>query len=244
MTTRADVNRLARSQSEIVGLARRDLQALFASMDLSTPERVRDALLEVVPVLVRAYGDVAAMAAAEWYEETRAAQVGGSFAARVSPGVDAAEVQGSVRWAAGHLFGDRPVDTLALLSGAIQRHILYSGRDTIRRNVDADPARPGWARVPTGAKTCAFCTMLAGRGFVYSSARSAGGDGHRYHDDCDCQVVAEWDREQHHIEGYDPDRLEAMYETARDAAKSGDPSTILARMREMFPDEFTDGHKG
>lgn len=243
MTTRADVNRLSRAQAEVVRLARRDLNGLFATMDLSSPERVRDALLEVVPLLVRTYGDLAATAAAEWYEEVRAAAVGGSFSSRLSRGVDAAAVEGSVRYAAGHLFGDSPAETLAIVSGAMQRHIYYSARDTIRRNVQYDPRKPRWGRVPTGAKTCTFCSMMASRGFVYHSEISAGGLGNDYHDDCLCEEVVEFDAEQHHIEGYDPDADYARYLAAR-AAAGEFPSTeaILSKMREMFPDDFTDGH--
>lgn len=211
-------------------------------MNLSTPERVRDALLEIVPVLVRSYGDLAATAAAEWYEEVRAASLGGSFAARVSSGVDAARVEGSVRYAAGHLFTDDPQQTLSTLNGAIQRHILYSGRDTVRQNIGYDPRKPRWARVPTGAKTCAFCTLMASRGFIYHSQITAG-LGNDYHDDCDCQEVVDFDAEGAHIDGYDPEAMYEQYLAAR--AASGErpsTSTILSNMREMFPDAFTDGH--
>lgn len=242
MTTRADVNRLSRAQAEVVRLARRDLVGLFGTMDLSNPARVRDALLEVVPLLVRTYGDIAAAAAAEWYEEVRADAVGGSFSARVSPGVDPGKVEGSTRWAAGHLFGDNPTETLSIMSGAMQRHIYYSGRDTVRRNVLHDPSKPRWGRVPTGATTCAFCSMMASRGFVYLTAEAAG-EGNDYHNDCDCQEVVEFDAEQHHIEGYDPDEMYDRYMAAR-AASGEYPSTkdILSNMRAMFPDSFTDGH--
>lgn len=241
MTTRADVNRLSAAQAEVVRLARRDLAGLFATMDLSDPARVRDALLEIVPLLVRTYGDIAATAAAEWYEEVRAGSVGGSYSARLSPGVDPGKVEGSVRYAAGHLFGENPQQTLAVISGAMQRHIYYSGRDTVRRNASYDPRKPRWARVPTGAKTCTFCSMMASRGFVYHSAQTAGEDDD-YHDDCDCQAVVEFDAETHHIAGYDPDADYDRYLAARDAAGSGDPRVILAKMREMFPDHYTDGH--
>lgn len=64
----------------------------------------------------------------------------------------------------------------------------------------------GWARVATGAETCAWCLMLVSRGPVYESARSAGlgaedyeavdldGDEvmsamNAWHAGCDCKVV-------------------------------------------------------
>src|SRR5690606_6156596 len=128
-------------------------------------------------------------------------------------------------------------------------HISYSTRDTVRRNVFRDPARPRYARVPSGAETCAWCSMLASRGFVYHSEATAGdparrGFGDDFHDECDCQVVVEFDREAHHIEGYDPDRLyEEFYKPAWDAAGGygATAEQVAAQMRRMFPDQFTDG---
>lgn len=226
-------------------MAKEDLAGLIAGLDLTRPEVVRDALLEVVPVLVREYGDVAAVAAAEWYEETRAVQVSGRFTAVPAAAVDSAQVEATVRWAAGGLFTDDTADVLARLEGAVQRYITYSARETVRRNVKSDPSRPRYARVPSGPSTCAFCGMLASRGFVYHTERSAGdlgrGVGDDFHDDCDCQVVPEWDAEAHHIEGYDPDALYAIYKRARKKSGSGDLTEITAAARRLEPDKFTDG---
>ncbi|UBI10043.1 hypothetical protein LA324_05390 [Corynebacterium coyleae] len=71
----------------------------------------------------------------------------------------------------------------------------------------------GWARVPTGRETCAFCLALCSRGAVYRDARRAGSkmsddetlkvqrsglfdpEEHmtQWHDGCDCKVVPVWD---------------------------------------------------
>lgn len=73
-----------------------------------------------------------------------------------------------------------------------------------------------YARVPTGKETCGFCLMLASRGFDYTSRESAGDRGfgfNRFHDRCDCRVVAgdAWTT----VEGYDPDWLYSVYQDAR-----------------------------
>lgn len=237
MTDRSDVDRLNEAQRELVRLARNDLTAFFGSVDLSTPERVRDALLEIVPLLVREYGDLAATVAAEWYESVHP----DLFLARTAPGVDPGRVQGSVRYAAGSLFTEDPGNTLAVLSGALQRFIVYSARETVARNVQRDPGRPRFARVPAGAKSCAFCNLMASRGFVYYTRETAGLRD-EFHDDCDCQIVPEWDSDNAVIAGYDPDRMFDQYTQAREVAQSGDPRVILSVMREMFPDAYTDGH--
>lgn len=43
-----------------------------------------------------------------------------------------------------------------------------------------------YARVPTGAKTCTYCMMLASRGFAYHSESTAQAGDHR---NCDCLIV-------------------------------------------------------
>ncbi|NKY08936.1 hypothetical protein [Cellulomonas hominis] len=239
MTTRRDVERLGAASSQVVALARQDLTDFFASLDLNRPEAVRDALVDFVPALVGEYGDAAAAIAADWYEELRATQVGGRFTALAAPGAAGAEVAGSVRWAAGSLFGEDPTQALTLLGGAIQRHILYAGRATVRRNVARDAAHPRYARVPSGSHTCAFCTMLASRGFVYhdeklAQHRGLGQHQDKFHDNCDCLVVVEFDADAHHIAGYDPDAMYAMYESAADeVGDRTNTEAILATMREQ-----------
>lgn len=237
MTTRADVDRLTAAQRRIVGMARADLTRLFAVVDLSSPATVRDALLDVVPQLVREYGNLSAVAAAEWYEEVHPA----TYTARLGPVAAVAQVQGSVRYHAGKLFSDDPRGALAGLSGSVQRYVAYSGRGTVARNVELDPRRPRYARVPSGSKTCAWCSMLASRGFVYRNEVTAG-SAHDFHDDCDCAVVPEWGQGPAYIEGYDPDRMYDQYMQAREASGGTTDKEIAAAMREMFPDEFTDSH--
>jgi hypothetical protein len=236
VTDRADVNRLSAAQKRLVSLAKADLTALFGTLDLSNPAVARDALLEAVPLLVREYGDLAATAAAEWFEQVRPYA---GFNAQTVEAVSTDQVQGAVRYAAGNLWSDEPQLTLAELTGAIQRFVMYSGRQTVARNAQHDPSKPRFARVPTGEKTCAFCEMMASRGWVYHTKDTAGLT-EKFHDDCTCQIVAEWDSESAHIVGYDPDAMYARYLSARHAV-GGDPSDILAEMRRQNPDLYTDG---
>jgi hypothetical protein len=219
-------------------MAQNELRGFFSTVDLGRPELVRDALLEIVPLLVREYGELAATVAAEWFEEVHPGAFLAQTAADTFPSTAVAE---NVRYHAGALFTDDPYATVEGLAGALQRFVFYSGRQTVARNVQLDPERPRFARVPSGSRTCAWCSMLASRGFVYLSGETAGINDH-YHDDCDCQITPQWDSSAH-IEGYDPDRLYDQYLRAREAAGSGDPKDIAAYMRRMFPDDFTDGVK-
>lgn len=81
-----------------------------------------------------------------------------------------------------------------------------------------------FARVPTGATTCEWCTMLASRGFVYASEKSAGGGLYHgtemdaYHSFCDCQIVVSDDDS---VEGYDPSIYYDEYIRADDIVRPG-----------------------
>lgn len=78
-----------------------------------------------------------------------------------------------------------------------ERHARMPSReaftDAVESDEDDDGPEVGWARVLTGAESCGFCAMLASRGPVYKSKKSAsdagGVDGKAYHDNCDCEVV-------------------------------------------------------
>ena len=61
--------------------------------------------------------------------------------------------------------------------------------ETIIANVGRDRDKGAmFARVPMGFETCAFCLMLASRGAVYHSRKTAG-EWRHFHRGCDCKVV-------------------------------------------------------
>lgn len=97
---------------------------------------------------------------------------------------------------------------------AIANHVItesyHHGNRTTKHNAIRNGLR--YARVPSG-KACAFCLMLASRGFVYHSKTSAGEDKGHYHNHCHCAVVA--GNLKMKVSGYDPDGLnERMNELA------------------------------
>ena len=63
-----------------------------------------------------------------------------------------------------------------------------TARLTAKFNGEHDPSQPRYARVPVGP-TCAFCILMASRGFVYWSEEKAGGRDNRYHKNDDCRIV-------------------------------------------------------
>ena len=166
-------------------LARHDLAKLWETLQQLSPEWQRDMLLDYVPQLVAKYGDLAAQAAYEWYMRVRGESVPEPWEYDLSDSFPGDGIDKTIRWQAGHLWTD-PQTMQAFLAGAMQRWVMYSGRETVARLCEHDPSEPRYARVPRGAKTCAFCTMLCSRGWVYRSektAKYAKGSFRLFHDD-------------------------------------------------------------
>ena len=94
--------------------------------------------------------------------------------------------------------------------GEYARNDLFrSLNETVIANVGRDRDKGArFARVPTGFETCAFCLMLASRGAVYHSRKTAGEFRH-FHRNCDCKVVPSFedDPESELVEGIKPREL-------------------------------------
>lgn len=239
MVAQADIEQFRAANSQLSQLVRDALEAFFASLDLSRPEAARDALLEFVPVLTQQYGDVAATLAADWYDELRAASgAAGRFRALTAAAVPSGAVEAKVRYLAGHLWTPTPEAMLGGLLTATDKYVKQPARNTVAANAKREGVR--WARVPTGAKTCSWCLILASRDAVFHSKASAGGDGNRYHGDCDC-VPTRIGKASDYPEGYLPDDHYAMYQAARNEAQSGDIKDISAAFRRLHPDVVNDG---
>ena len=79
-----------------------------------------------------------------------------------------------------------------------------------------------FARIPKDGQLCEFCLMLASRGFVYHSAKSAGGNGHHYHANCRCIVMPGTSKTK--VEGYNPGELYAQWRSI-----VGNPIATIAK---------------
>lgn len=232
MATATDVAEYRSTQRDLVALALDELVRWWEEFIASLTGDVPVTEIEAFTAnLVGLYGDAAALGAVDWYDELRAgAGAPGRFRARMADPAPSGQASAVARWAAGPLFGAEPdpVKALQHLSGGVQRLVLQPARETIADNVDRDPADVRWARVPSGATTCAFCRLLASRGAAYHSEESAGGLAHSYHSKCDCVPVPVFSGE---AEPYDVDALLEEYSAARGKA-GGDPKAILAQMRQ------------
>lgn len=204
----------------------------------------RETLKGFLARMITRYGDEAAQAGAEFYDRLREeAGVDGSFTATPAPRSPQAAVETNVNWSTIPLETGDFETALDRSRNVVDRMVLERGRESVSHNIDRDrKGNARFARVPTGAETCEFCLILASRGFVYLSDKTAGfrrSDFDTYHPSCDCTPVAEFSNDPL-LEGYDPDRFYDIYLAAREEAGSGDIRDIAAALRAMRKDKSLD----
>lgn len=223
VATAAEVAALRSSVDDLSTLAISDLNALLRQIGTGDPVATRDALLEAYPQLVDRYASVAGEVTATWYEQVRP----NSGYAVAQGSVDAAQTNQLIRYGVRPLFGVGEATALSLLGGSLQRLIAGASRDTVTGNVDRERSSGntdvGFARVPRSG-CCAFCALLASRGAVYGSRRSAG-EIDKYHDFCRCTIAP---AERGEDLPYDLGKYEELY---RSVPYDGTKGT-LANMRE------------
>lgn len=97
------------------------------------------------------------------------------------------------------------------IPAALSRLVKRTAEDTTLQNAIRDGAEFAW--VPAG-DTCAFCIMLASRGWQRASKKALkNGHAEHIHANCDCTYTVRFDGKGG-VAGYDPDRYLKMYETA------------------------------
>lgn len=240
--SRTRFNQYVRALRITSTLAQNEFWEMWQKIDFSNPSKARDILISIVFGVVEKYGDAAAMVASEYYDELRQLSgVASSYSSVLAENVAVEQVESSVRYAARHLFKDNPEQARLYLNGALDKFVKQPARDTIALNAKRDPAKPTFARVPTGAKTCAWCMVLASRGFVYRNANAAG-ESAQYHKHCDCQAVPSFGKDSY-LKGYDPKSIKDMYDKAVKYDQYGHVAVneTLKNMRKMHPERVSDG---
>lgn len=232
MATAAQVEAFRDANNALVVLALRDLESVWAGLDVSDALSVRAILEDLFPDLVQTYGSTAALLAVDYYDELRGvAPSVGRFRSVMAESVNVEQAQAKARWAIGPLFGAAdPGQALSNLGLGLDHLVKQYGRDTVAKNAAKDPSRAQWARVPGGRDTCAFCLLLASRGAVYGSS-SAAGEMNKYHGKCDCVPTPVWSSDDL-PEGYDPDALYDQYASVHSAGMTAKETT--AALREAY----------
>lgn len=179
-----------------------------ANASASVAEK-REAAKLIMDGYVQGYDDIAAEFAAEWYDH-RAQKSGVTLDQAITMTTYKPEsVDDVARYQAKKLAkGDDAA--FAKACGEYARNDAFrSLNETIIANVGRDRDKGArFARVPTGVETCTFCLMLASRGAVYHTRKSAG-EWRHFHRGCDCKVVPSFERDPYAevVEGFRPDEL-------------------------------------
>lgn len=173
----------------------------------------REAAKLIMEGFVQAYDDKAAEFAAQWYDY-RAEQGGARLNQAVTMTVyEPGSVDDVARYQAKKLAKEGDA-AFARACGEFARNDAFrSLNETIIANVGRDRDKGAmFARVPTGTETCTFCLMLASRGAVYHTRKTAG-EWRHFHRGCDCKVVPsfEGDPDAELVQGVKPRELYARY---------------------------------
>ena len=223
----------------------------------ATVAEKREAAKLIMEGFVQGYDDVAAEFAAQWYDH-RAEQGGARLEQAITTttykpeSVDAVARYQAKKLAKG---GDA---AFAKACGEFARDDAFrSLNETIAANVGRDKDKGvRFARVPTGFETCTFCLMLASRGAVYHTRKTAG-EFKRFHRRCDCKIVPGFgdDPDAELVEGVRPKELyerykqfkeidedESLTSADKDAAKravlgSPGPPVVYEKPKEAFAHE-------
>ncbi len=175
----------------------------------ATVAEKREAAKLIMEGFVQAYDDKAAEFASQWYDY-RAEQGGARLKQAVTMTVyEPGSVDDVARYQAKKLAKEGDA-AFARACGEFARNDAFrSLNETIIANVGRDRDKGAmFARVPTGFETCTFCLMLASRGAVYHTRKTAGEWKH-FHRGCDCKVVPsfEGDPDAELVQGVKPREL-------------------------------------
>lgn len=178
----------------------------------------------------------AAALASFFYDASREMAIGEALGADVINTYDPGALEGAIRYFVGLNEDDIPSEKMRKLINRIKertdQEIKQAAAGCMAENGQKDPLKPKYARVPTGSETCRWCIMLASRGFVYKSEKSADLFGHS-HARCDCRVICGWPGTT--VEGYDPDEYLHLWEDMEAARAEADQKRFDAQT--TFGDE-------
>ncbi len=168
--------------ADLVRLAGRDLAALLRLVEQGADAGT--ALHDLLPAIVRDYGQMGAALAADWYDDQRdKAGVPARFTAvPIEP--DDRGAHALIGWAL--TTAATTAGLHALILGGTQRRIADHVRLTVANSSVADPGARGWVRVGVG-NTCDWC-----RRYLDGEVRTVAGYDFDAHDSCNCTTRPAW----------------------------------------------------
>lgn len=229
--TYSDIVAYANGLSGVSEAARNAFLAAAKEVDFSDWSTAADQIREISERVCNLYGLAAQTLAGQWYEYCE------QLATQQEPmqavgDTDQHSVIPAVNEQIDRLF-DHTIDEQRLIQ-AVQSVITESVKQRAADEIGARAMeakgrgkRVGFARVPVG-DTCAYCVMLASRGFDYISEKTAA---RASHDGCDCVVVPFHNADT--IPGYQRQlqQYRDQYDAARQLTKDPPPE-LQARFDE------------
>lgn len=205
-----------------------------ANASASVAEK-REAAKLIMDGYIQGYDDIAAEFAAEWYDH-RAQKSGVALDQAITMTTYKPEsVDDVARYQAKKLAKGGDAEFAKACGEYARNDAFRSLNETIIANVGRDRDKGArFARVPTGFETCTFCLMLASRGAVYHTRKSAGEWKH-FHRGCDCKVVPSFERDPDAelVEGVRPKELRNLHaqlkEIDEDSSLSANQKDVLKR---------------
>lgn len=241
MISRADFSAYNQAVGSLVDQASRETQRQISAWMRINPDasvaEIREFAKTTMEGLSQVYGEAAASLAAEWYDvQMMASKI------TLSPAITEVTYSPERIKKVSHYQAKKLVegDIDGFLNSCgeyIENNVKQSLNDTILSNVARDKEHGvRFARVTTGAETCAFCYMLSSRGAAYWTRKTAGEQNH-YHRRCDCKIVPGFEDNQDAavVEGYDPKGMRDRMALIEDQTglRFGNRSDMSALTREM-----------
>lgn len=163
-----------------------------------------NALIDYAYSISTVYGEAAAAIACEFYDAVALASNASVPSAEPAPTATYQEVAKAIR-------GTGKSENIDLMANSVGRLVKMAGVDTTMQNALRDGAE--WAWIPSG-DTCAFCMVLASRGWQRASKKAIkGGHAEHIHANCDCTYAVRFNRSTN-VEGYDSTVFLDIYEQA------------------------------
>jgi len=219
VVSRKELQQFVQAREALAEMVRAGLEPQLMAIDFSDIAVARQEVIALLNAHLSGGAAAAARLSAAFFDLVRERSIGQALGAMPYVMRNPAATEGFVRARIQSVVnsGD-PSSFVTMCLDRSDYEIKRASGDCIYQNGYRDPARVYYARVPTG-DSCAFCNMLASRGPVYRSAKSAGADDpDHYHGNCKCVITPMWDSVPTagmsrrfsiatQIEGYDPDAL-------------------------------------
>lgn len=243
--TYSDVLAFSNAVGRVSDTARRAFEKRVGEVDFYDWSLAAQELRAIIEEIVTEYGLAASELGAQWYEYCRLFVTPGSYTAQLEE-VNRDALMHDVNEEIDKLFAGSVTEgkLVESLSNVVTYSTYDQARSTVTSNLETERRsslsrgnksfadKCGYARVTTGS-SCAFCVLLASRGFAYASEKSATKTktGDSYHPNCRCVAVPF--HNAHDISGYGEilKDHEAKYDQADEMRVSGNmPDELKERI--------------